>query len=161
MKLIDLKTDKDVFDYITNNLLQQNERCIQAETNETCGYRGYRKADLNKKSREIFNMDFDSLDEYDEMLICTEELDFNLKCAVGFVIEDSFYDGNIEGNTVEDEIVKEIVIKSLPNWVRNNNSFGMLRMLQSTHDFNDPIHWEHEFKRFRFTKDGEYEHLES
>jgi hypothetical protein len=62
-----------------------------------------------------------------------------LSCAIGCLIENEFYNDNLEFKNGDDPIVIDAVTKSLPNWVINKN---MLLDLQVVHDEYEVEEWE-------------------
>jgi len=121
--LSQLKTDKDVFDYIQNHLLTQNS-----------------------KSQKII-----SRDENGEVTqsSCLYRGDNNTRCAVGAIISNKYYKKIIEGLTVDDPLVTELIEESLPNWKITKNNLEMLSDLQFTHDHVDIDCWQMRFKQMK------------
>jgi len=129
--LSQLKTDKDVFDYIQNHLLTQNS-----------------------KSQKIISQDEDG--EVTEST-CLYRGDNDTKCAVGSIISSKYYRKIIEGLMVDDPLVIEVLEKSLPNWKITKNNLEMLTDLQITHDQCDISHWQMRFKQMKSRfKNGKY-----
>lgn len=62
-----------------------------------------------------------------------------LRCAIGCLIEDEFYNENLEFKNGDDPIILDAVQKSLPNWKINK---GMLIELQELHDEIEVDEWE-------------------
>lgn len=63
----------------------------------------------------------------------------NLKCAIGCLVENDFYDPNMEQKDISNDFVRVIVKQSLPNWKPN---WDMLQDLQELHDEYYPEEWE-------------------
>ncbi len=62
-----------------------------------------------------------------------------LSCAVGCLIEDEFYNSELEYRNVLTEVVMSALHKSLPNWNINTH---LLEDLQNIHDVYQPDEWE-------------------
>ena len=62
-----------------------------------------------------------------------------LRCAIGCLIDDEFYNENLEFKNGDDPIILDAVQKSLPNWKINHN---MLIELQELHDEVEVEEWE-------------------
>ena len=62
-----------------------------------------------------------------------------LRCAIGCLIEDEFYNENLEFKNGDDPMVLSAIQKSLPNWKINK---GMLIKLQELHDEIEVEEWE-------------------
>ena len=62
-----------------------------------------------------------------------------LSCAIGCLIENEFYNDDLEFKNGDNPIVIDAVTKSIPNWVINLN---MLTDLQIIHDEYEPEEWE-------------------
>ena len=70
---------------------------------------------------------------------CIYKKNNGLSCAVGCLIENEFYNDNLEFKNGDDPIVIDAVRKSLPNWIINKN---MLLDLQAIHDECEADEWE-------------------
>ena len=66
-----------------------------------------------------------------------------LSCAIGCLIENNFYNDDLEFKNGDDPIVIDAVRKSIPNWVVN---VTMLTDLQNVHDEYGPDEWEYELE---------------
>ena len=62
----------------------------------------------------------------------------NLKCAVGCLITDQFYDAGIEGSHPRDEVVRQALRDSLGT---DDLPVQLLAKLQHIHDYEPPGHW--------------------
>ena len=62
-----------------------------------------------------------------------------LTCAIGCLIENEFYNDNLEFHNGNDAIIIKAVQKSLPNW---NINTDMLLALQELHDECEVEEWE-------------------
>ena len=72
--------------------------------------------------------------------------------ASGYIIN-NFYDTEMEGKTIEPyELVWDAVIRSNPAWKLTDNSYLMLKELQSIHDGRPPEQWELELSRHSLTR---------
>lgn len=61
-----------------------------------------------------------------------------LKCAIGALIPDKHYSEQIEGGTVDDEKVRDVLEKSDINVFRDED---LLNELQTVHDGSQPSSW--------------------
>jgi len=87
---------------------------------------------INQGQKSVENEDIDHNS-------CRYRGEENLKCAVGCLIEDHFYDPDMERKEITHDFVKVIVRQSLPNWKPN---WDMLQDLQELHDEHEPEEWE-------------------
>ena len=62
-----------------------------------------------------------------------------LSCAIGCLIENEFYNDDLEFKNGDNPIVIDALTKSLPNWIINKN---MLLDLQLIHDEYEVEEWE-------------------
>ncbi len=88
-----------------------------------------------------------------------EKLGIDTMCAVGMIIDDSYYDESIENKSVADEIVLEAVRISNPEWDLRPSGVNMLIDLQSIHDTNKLFFWADAFRSVEntlFDEDGSY-----
>jgi len=70
---------------------------------------------------------------------CFYKKNNGLSCAIGCLIENEFYNNDLEFKNGDNPIVIDAVTKSLPNWVINKN---MLLDLQVVHDEYEVEEWE-------------------
>lgn len=78
---------------------------------------------------------------------CAYRGENGLKCGIGFLIADEFYDPDIEGNTAVFNGVIEAVVKS--NGIKEDLSADdicFLGKIQNVHDAKSPWEWKPEFK---------------
>lgn len=75
-----------------------------------------------------------------------EELD--LKCAIGWLIDDEWYESSFEDKKVTDKRVFSAVKKSVPNW---KIDMDLLQQFQSIHDEFQPNEWKWKFNRLMET----------
>ncbi len=123
--LNELTTDLDVFEYIKDFLLTQNSKSIDNEK-DTCLYR------------------FDT---------GNYSLGY-MKCAIGCLIKDEFYNEEFETKSITDLGVYRAVANSVPNWEVNK---VMLSKLQNIHDVELVEHWEDLLNDFYdFIENGKY-----
>lgn len=165
-----IKTDRDAFEFIKNALLQQQEKSMNSQND--CVYRGYSESSLEEIHDEAYELayqdfirnggdakDFSPDDHgFNEILgeLISETLDNtkpNLRCAVGHIIADRYYDPYLEGKVIDPSdnecIVTEAVKYSQPDWeslfscVEKDrlNSISLLKRLQALHDTENPESW--------------------
>lgn len=170
--------DLDVFNQIKDHLLKQAERC--SDKTGDCAYRGLRESDYeemeNAISSEILKTfsdvekyeDYEMTDDfYDDLLYRMSEKIAHLpdddprlmKCAVGHIIKNSYYNPRFEGSNVDDHDVWLAVQKSNPQWKANNISRTMLFFLQRIHDGIEPSEWGYKFSKFAdyFDEKGQFD----
>jgi len=110
-----LNSDESVFNFVKQHLIHQNQKSVQhIETDE----------------------------EFDQNSCLYRGIQ-NLKCAVGCLIEDQFYDAGIEQKGVIDLSVQNIIRQSLPNWKPN---WGLLYALQEIHDQFNVEDWKRQLE---------------
>jgi len=113
-----LKTDEGVFEFVKQHLINQGQKSLQHIETED-----------------------DHLTKHNS---CRYRGIQNLKCAIGCLIEDDFYDPDMEQRDIGSDFVKIIVRQSLPNWKPN---WDMLQDLQELHDECDPEEWENKLEK--------------
>lgn len=122
-------TDRDIFNYITEQMIKQgvkstdqwyNEEDDIVEDGEECRYFGY---DMRSES--------------------------DVRCAIGLIMnEDVFkkYESEmcvgIEGNGIQTIQPLEVVVLSNENWKFTKESWVMLSILQRIHDLNEEHTWQ-------------------
>lgn len=79
-----------------------------------------------------------------------------LKCGVGHLIADEFYDPKMENKTATSISVSEAVGKSV-GFELSDNDIYMLGKLQAVHDSNNVGAWEYGFKEVACNNAIEYE----
>lgn len=158
-----ITTDKEAYQYVYDKLMIQYEMSVDED--ETCRYRGYKKATINyweKKALEIavesnpmFDPDNDSFQFELRDLLCN--VPYDAKCAAGHLIDDAFYDSSIEGQGVDEYVIEQIA-SSNPNWKITDTSAEMIKHMQNIHDRNDPSRWNELFfaSLLNFDSDGEW-----
>ena len=70
--------------------------------------------------------------------------DYDLKCAIGWLIDDEWYQASFEDKKVTDRRVFSAVEKSVPNW---KIDMDLLQQFQHIHDHFEPNQWEWQFSR--------------
>lgn len=153
-----IKCDYDAFEYIESFLLEQKQRSIDEDS--TCQYRGFDRDSMNKlqefieskiaEDGDVSQTDIDSFVSF---------LSKDLKCAVGAIIKDEFYNYDFEGKGIADSLdVFRAVQNSNPNWEMSDNSIDMLTTLQNIHDSFGVEQWEDAFLKLRdsFAENGSY-----
>ena len=149
-----ITNDKEAFEYVKMMLLDQDEQ--SKDLTDNCVYRGY-SADLIDKARakaEEIITGSDSLDDSVDYYEWESEVLDNLiagqtpdmKCAAGWLINDSFYSDYFEGELVSQKNhIWDAIKQSNPVWFTTNNSLKLVNELQNIHDSREPSEW---FERF-------------
>lgn len=150
-----IKTDEEAFFHIRDHLLTQKVRSINES--EDCAYRGISREDYDKLDTAAFqyasslnhdNEDEDGIEIYDDYQIRDDYRlnhfhDYPQKyCAIGIIVADEFYTSEMENNSVSDDLVQMVIIKSNPNWQIDRNSIDLLNNLQEVHDRVHSERWE-------------------
>lgn len=156
----DLTNDYEVFEYIRDFLLDQNEKAVGSDGD--CQYLGvkedYRKTRLSQLQKEqydrqgieVFDVDYyhdqDLVDnfnyEINVLITNNENRDFFTRCAVGCLIDLENYDSSLEGNTVTESSVLNAVAYSNPNLNFGSGSlFALLSNMQQIHDSFSVSSW--------------------
>lgn len=141
----DKVSDRDIFNYITEQMLNQGVKSIEqwydeeadvVEDGETCQYFGH-------------DMRTDS----------------SLRCAVGWIMNQQVFQKyesecgvELEGNGISSIEPLEVVILSNENWQFTKESWVMLSIMQRIHDTTDPEEWEDIFLNmsYLFNSDGKF-----
>ena len=162
-----ITNDKEAFEYVKTMLIKQGEQ--SKDLTDNCQYRGYSHNLIEKlkdKAEGIFleNRISDDLVSYLEWeceilddLIINESPD--LKCAAGWLIDDSFYNQNFEGEMVHhSNSIWMAIKKSNPVWFANNNSLKLVTELQNIHDARREDEWAEKFDELEqhFNAYGDY-----
>lgn len=130
---MNITTDREAFNYIKEMLIAQNQQSASEDFDASCQYRAI-----------IYNGD-----PY-------QEETKTLKCAVGQVIDDKWYDEVIEGETISDDKVAGLVMLSNEDWNMTSKSIEMLTALQILHDTEQPGVWPIFLEWFNFDESGNY-----
>lgn len=151
---MEIKTDLDAFNFVVEKLLEQN--CRSVDHDETCSYRGYRPEtieDMTKRACELAGIDYgiyeelsDYVDYFNDIMSKTPP---NAKCAVGHLISDVHYEWYVEGEGLDHDVF-EMVQKSHPNWIMDDeqeSSWHMLSDLQRIHDSSPVEDWRGDFEK--------------
>lgn len=72
---------------------------------------------------------------------CQYRSSVNLKCAIGCIISDEFYDELIEGSTADVEEVISAIQNSNPDLVIDEDVQTLFMLMQNLHDKIIPEHW--------------------
>lgn len=72
--------------------------------------------------------------------------DYDLKCAIGWLIDDKWYESSFEDKKVTDRRVFGAVEKSVPHW---KVDMELLQEFQDIHDHFEPNLWEWKFSRLK------------
>ncbi|MDA0753924.1 MAG: hypothetical protein O3A49_04535 [Candidatus Marinimicrobia bacterium] len=141
----DKVTDRDMFNYITQQMLKQgvksqeqwyDEEADMVEDGDSCQYFGY---------------DF--------------RTDTNLRCAVGWIMNQQVLENyqrdnevELEGNGITSVEPLEVVILSNENWEFTKESWVMLSIMQRIHDNMEPHEWKDVFQNmsYMFNSDGKF-----
>ena len=70
--------------------------------------------------------------------------DYDLKCAIGWLIDDKWYQASFEDKKITDLRVLSAVEKSVPHW---KIDMELLQQFQHIHDHFEPNQWEWQFSR--------------
>lgn len=138
-------TDRDIFNYITQQMIKQgvkstdqwyNEEDDIVEDGEECQYFGY---DMRTES--------------------------DVRCAIGWIMNRDIFNKyeeyqctKLEGNGIQTTEPLEVVILSNENWEFTKESWVMLSILQRIHDNSDGHEWNDAFQNmsFLFNSDGKF-----
>ena len=141
----DKATDRDMFNYITQQMLKQgvksqeqwyNEEDSIVEDGDSCQYFGY---DMRT--------------------------DTSLRCAVGWIMNQQVLENyqrdnevELEGNGITSVEPLEVVILSNENWQFTKESWVMLSIMQRIHDNMEPHEWKDVFQNmsYMFNSDGKF-----
>lgn len=141
----DKVTDRDIFNYISQQMLSQGIKSIDQwydedgdiiEDGEECQYFGY---DMRSET--------------------------NVKCAIGWIMNqdifqkyESEYGTSLEGNGIQTTEPLEVVILSNENWEFTKESWVMLSVLQRIHDNSEAEDWKEAFENMSllFNSDGKF-----
>lgn len=157
----EIKTDLDAFIFIKNKLMEQGARSINHD--DECQYRGFSNKLLedielqvdkmvnSQIDEEGFEFEFGSEIHWDlesaARFKITSEIPYDMKCAVGHLISDDFYDPAFEGEgIVGNETILEAIANSNPHWQMGESSENMVSVLQAVHDQREVYEWEKFFK---------------
>lgn len=160
-----LKTDQEVFIYVREHLLNQNEKSFYYRG--TCGYRGVSKEALTSTWMMLFDTEAPDMKDWPEVNTLSYRDAFrveaaeaitpkNLSCAIGCLISDAYYRENLENSSIENHLVIEAVQKSAPEWSIEDSSLRMLSRLQHIHDKIDVDNWVEYLDNFDFYPDGRF-----
>lgn len=141
----DKVSDRDIFNYITEQMLKQGIKSIEqwydedndiVEDGESCQYFGY---DMRTES--------------------------SLRCAVGWIMNEQVFKKyqddqctELEGNGIQTIEPLEVVILSNENWEFTKESWVMLSIMQRIHDNSEPEDWKDIFLNmsYLFDSDGKF-----
>lgn len=121
--LQEITADIDLWNYIAEALIKQNAKSVNLLEDEDGGH---------------YLSDICMYRAFDENGNVS-------KCAVGWIINDIYYDESIEEKPVADDAVLEVVKKSLPNYKIEQQQVAMLQLAQKIHDQIEPKVWNHAF----------------
>ncbi len=82
-----------------------------------------------------------------------------LKCAVGVLIEDEYYDPEMETNSPKNDLVRKALEKSLGEKMTLDN-ISLLTNLQDIHDNVDPGEWDIELRNYADKNDLQFNYDE-
>lgn len=141
----DKATDRDIFNYITQQMLKQGVKSQEQWYNEEDGF--VEQGD----SCQYFGYDM--------------RTETSLRCAVGWIMNKEVfaeYEGEtgeeIEGNSVTTTSALEIVILSNENWAFTKESWVMLSIAQRIHDNLNIDQWRDAFNNmsYMFNAEGSF-----
>lgn len=151
---MEIKTDRDAFEYVRAKLLEQNEKAMSPD--DTCSYRAH-KSETNNRIRDwakdALIQEFGSICCEEDLIDMVEQIryetPFDAMCAVGHLISNEYYYADIEGEGLGIDAFR-MVVKSNPNWIINrdtdeDSAWRMLVRLQGIHDGFEPDRWQEEF----------------
>lgn len=121
--LQEITTDIELWHYIAESLIKQNAKSVNLLEDE----------DGSHYLSDIC------------MYRAVDENGNTSKCAVGWIINDIYYDESIEEKPVADNAVLEVVRKSLPNFKIEQQQVTMLQLAQKIHDQIEPDMWNYAF----------------
>lgn len=141
----DKATDRDIFNYISQQMLSQgiksnqqwyDEENEKIEDGEDCQYFGY---DMRSET--------------------------SVRCAIGWIMNRDIFEKyqdeyctELEGNGIQTAEPLEVVILSNENWKFTKESWVMLSVLQRIHDNSQPEDWKEAFENMSllFNSDGKF-----
>jgi len=141
----DKVSDRDIFNYITEQMLKQGMKSIEqwydedgdiVEDGDTCQYFGF---DMRTET--------------------------SLRCAVGWIMDQQVFQKyqNEQGTEIENTGINqqeplEVVILSNENWQFTKESWVMLSIMQRIHDNSEPEDWKEIFfnMSYLFDSDGKF-----
>ena len=141
----DKATDRDMFNYITQQMLKQGV----------------------KSQEQWYNDEVDMVEDGDSCQYFGHDLrtDTNLRCAVGWIMNQKVFEKyqsengvQLEGNGITSVEPLEVVILSNENWQFTKESWVMLSIMQRIHDNMEPGEWENVFENmsYLFNSDGKF-----
>lgn len=110
-----INNDEDAIKAITIHLLTQMEQSMGPSGD--CSYRG--------RTEEVWDEDGYIIEESEPT---------GYACAIGCIIPDELYHMDLEGLTIDDEVIVDLIKKSHPNWDFNETSEKLLKAFQLIHD---------------------------
>ena len=113
---LSIKSDDDAIKAISIHLLTQMDQSM-AGTGD-CAYRG--------TTEEIWDDD-----GYD---VIEQGKPTGLACAIGCLIPDSLYHEGLEGTTIDDELITEVIKQAHPDWDITEKTIKLLKGFQLIHD---------------------------
>jgi len=166
MKDYHIETDKDAYQHIVKSLTEQAAR--STDENGECRYRGGNNSVFencyNEAEKQCEKDHFYS-DEEEKYAVISDiyrdlclSVPYNLKCAIGHLIDSTHYTQEIEGESVGSVEIIEVIQKSNPNWKISRNSLMFLRLMQLVHDTYQVEDWPMKFAALqdRFDDNGSF-----
>ena len=141
----DKATDRDIFNYISQQMLSQGIKSVQQWYDED--------ADIIEDGDECQYFSYDMRNET------------NVRCAIGWIMNkdifqkyESEYGTQLEGNGIQTTEPLEVVILSNENWEFTKESWVMLSILQRIHDNSEAEDWKEAFENMSllFNSDGKF-----
>ncbi|NDB56901.1 hypothetical protein EB001_00385 [bacterium] len=128
-------TDRDVFEYVREKMLAQNQKSTNTFYDE--------------EQDEIVDTEDCQYFSYDH------EKEIDLRCALGFVMnQDIFNDIGEENTDATDENILQTIALSNSNWEITSESWQMLALLQRIHDMTYIKHWRRAMDRMSYLFDS-------
>ena len=128
-----ITNDYEAYLFVQKHLLETMEKSMDG--NNDCVYRGHKESTITEA--------LDASENTDDFKWLLSKTIFDAKCAAGCLISDEYYSSEFEGKLVEKEsTIWESIVMSNPKWEMTEQSFELVRQLQSIHDNHDVSEWE-------------------
>ena len=157
-----LTTDREVFEYTTQKLYEQNE-ASKSDNGDTCVYRGYSQALKDEIRQNVFGSvdedyisDSESESLYEVFYERLMDFEHDRKCAVGHLISNAVYSYEFEERDARNGDVINAVRESNPLWQMTETSYELIYDMQAVHDRNEVGAWPYIFNYFSFDEDDKY-----
>lgn len=128
-------TDRDIFEYVREKMLAQNEKSTDKYYDED------ESTVVDTGDCRYFSYDI--------------EREIDLRCALGFVMNETIFNQIGEEDTdAADEDILQVIALSNKNWEITSESWQMLALLQRIHDMTDARHWRRVMDRMSYLFDS-------